>query len=71
MIQALFGVCMAFILVEVVNLKVYINKKPFNCGMCMSGWITLVLCLIDGSIVLWMFPAMVGYILLEKIFYKL
>jgi hypothetical protein len=71
MINILYGICFSFVIVEVLNIKQYINRKPFNCGVCLSGWITLALCILDHSSILNMFPAMVGYILLEKILYKL
>lgn len=71
MISALHGICLAFVLVEVLNLKTYLPKKPFNCGVCMSGWLTLCIALIQHEDIYWMFPAMVGYIFMEKILYKL
>lgn len=71
MISALFGICLSFVLVEVLNLKAYLRFKPFNCGLCMSGWLTLAITLLEKQDVFWMFPAMVGYIILEKILYKL
>lgn len=71
MTSAIFGICLSFVLVEILNLKTYLPKKPFNCGVCMSGWLTLVIALIESQDIFWMFPAMVGYIFMEKILYKL
>lgn len=68
----LTSICLAFILVEVIQIKKYFgNKKPINCGMCLSGWIALADCLLTGHNILYTFVAMVSYIFMEKILHKL
>lgn len=83
--EVIYAICLSFVLVEVLEwhkrvkvvsketgeVKTLMNIKPFNCGMCLSGWICLGLCLINSSNVLLMPVAMVAYIFMEKILYKL
>jgi hypothetical protein len=64
------SICLAFVITEVLQFhrKVkWLNHKPFNCGLCLSGWVTLGLCLYQGENILLMPVAMVGYILLSKL----
>jgi hypothetical protein len=45
----ILAVCTAYALVEVIEIKYLfksrLNRKPFTCTVCMSGWLMLVLSL--------------------------
>jgi hypothetical protein len=66
----LLAICGAFVVVEVLQLHVVlrINRKPFNCSVCLAGWFTLLLYLLPFlKPPFLMASAMVGIIALNKL----
>ena len=43
----LSGLSLAFCIVEVLRLK-WLQFKPFNCMMCMTGWCSFTISLLAG-----------------------
>lgn len=66
----IYSVCIAFVLLELIPIKKYINKKPFNCGPCLSGWASILICWYLHESFLLIPVAMVAYIIFEKIIYS-
>jgi len=49
-VNELLAACGAFVFVEVLRLHRMIpglNRKPFACSVCMSGWFSLLLNFVD------------------------
>lgn len=38
-----FAIAMAWVFVNVVNKRKWLNFKPFTCDFCMSGWFAALL----------------------------
>jgi hypothetical protein len=73
----LMAVCLSWLWVEEFQvyrrMDGYLNFKPFNCGLCLSGWFTLLLmclwnCPLLGAVLQaigWMAVAMTAFTLLS------
>jgi len=83
--QIIFSICLAFVWTDILYIhrrigyyskkdgrkKALLNFKPFNCTVCMSGWITLGYYGLHWSSLQYMALAMVAMILLRGIINKL
>ena len=72
--QILFSFSMAFVATEVLHVKewhILLNRKPFKCCVCMSGWFALLLHGFDLMSIPVMCAAMVTTIFLKAILFRL
>lgn len=71
----LIAMCMAFVWVDILHIPYRfhqkLNFKPFNCQVCMTGWITLAIVGLHWRAIPMMCVAMVGQILLQGLIRKL
>lgn len=66
----IYSACMAFVAVEIFQIRrwhAFLNRKPFTCITCLSGWLALIVYGIHLLTIPVMATAMVFSILLTAI----
>ena len=70
MTEIILSSCLAWVIVNVLELHRlhhWLNRKPFACDVCLSGWVALFYCPIWWDSPLKMAAAMVCTIIINKV----
>ena len=73
--EILLAACGAFVCVEMLQLHIAfrIQRKPFNCEVCLAGWFTLLLFILPSwfDVPFYMAGAMMMAVVVKSIMKKL